>query len=158
MATTFNGREVADNINVDDMARPYKTTNPAFVGKSYHIGRWGKLGFNCSPEFYKAFKAGNVQRLTLEESSYERKDAEGNPVLGPDGKVIMVPSATLLTWLTLDQVLALDANETKLVNGGVLLMVAKAKAEVVVKGAKFAAMRDLGLEDADMKELMKLVV
>ena len=156
MPTTFNGREVADNINIEDMARPYKTTNPAFVGKTYHIGRWGKLGFNCSPEVYKAFKAGKVQRMTLEESSYERKDAEGNTVVDAAGKPVMVPSATLLTWLTLDQVLALDANETMLVEGGVKLLVAKAKAEVVVKGAKFTAMKDLGLDGAEMKELMAL--
>lgn len=149
MAETFNGREVADNINVDDVARPYKSTNPAFVGKTYHIGRWGKLGFNCSPEFYKAFKAGKVQRLTIEAGTYDRVNAE-------TGATEKVPSATLLTWLTLDQVLALDNNETLLIEGGTKLAVAKAKADVVVKGAKFTAMKELGLDGAEMKELMAL--
>jgi hypothetical protein len=150
MATTFNGREVADNINVDDLARPYKSTNPAFVGKTYHIGRWGKLGFNCSPEFYNAFKAGKVQRLTIEAGTYSRVNAE-------TGATEQVPSATLLTWLTLAQVLSLDENETKLIEGGTKLQVAKAKAEVVVKGAKFTAMKELGLEGDEMRKLLELV-
>jgi len=149
MATTFNGREVADNIDVDDVARPYKTANPAFKDKSYHIGRWGKLGFNCSPEFYKAFKAGKVQRLTIEAGTYSRVNAE-------TGQTEQVPSATLLTWLTLDQVLAQDSNETLLIEGGTKLAVAKAKAEVVIKGAKFTAMKELGLEGDEMKKLMEL--
>jgi len=116
----------------------------------------GKLGFNCSPEFYKAFKGGKVQRMTIEETTYPRKDAEGNPVLDTAGQPVMAEGAQLLTWLTLDQVLSLDANETLLIDGGTKLQIAKVKSEVVVKGAKFAAMKELGLDGAEMKQLMEL--
>lgn len=150
MATTLNGREVTANVSIDDLARPYKSTNPAFVGKSYHIGRWGKLGFTASPELYSAMKKGLVEQITLEESEYERQDAA-------TGAKVKVASATLVTWQTLDQVLALDGNETKKIEAGTKLQVAKAKAEVTVKGAKITAMKELGLDGVEMKELLAMV-
>ncbi len=146
MATTLNGREVTANVSVDDLARPYKSTNPLFVGKTYHVGRWGTRGFNCSPEFYKAFKAGRVEQLTLEETTYKRKD-------DATGTESDVPSASFVTWLTLDQVIALDGNETAKIDAGTRLAVSKAKSKIAVKGAELAAMKEFGITMDEMREL-----
>lgn len=149
MATTLNGREVTANVSVDDLARPYKSTNPLFVGKTYHVGRWGTRGFNCSPEFYKAFKAGRVEQLTLEETIYKRKD-------DATGIEVDVPSASLVTWLTLEQVLGLDKNETAKIEAGTMLAVAKAKSKIAVKGAELAALKEFGITMEEMKQLQAI--
>lgn len=154
---TLKGRDITANISIDDIARPYRADS-TLAGKSYHIGRWARegvdkdgkplptLGFTCAPEVYKAFKIGNIEQITVVESSYDRKDPT-------TGTMVPTASATLVSWLTLDQVMALDKNETKLITSRTELVVAKAKSGVAEKHATFAAMKEFGLSMEEMEFL-----
>jgi hypothetical protein len=147
MATIKGSNDIYASINVLDDAREYGATTQR-AGQKYYIGQWNGRGFTCSEEFYKAFKAGELQQVTLTETVYKRID----PVTNVE---VERPSATLGGFLTKSQSISM-------LRGDKDLMVAQAQLDATTKVAGKIAERqayaEAGLDAATTKELMALAV
>jgi hypothetical protein len=147
----LKGNDVYAAITIGDQEIAYKGSR---TGSYYIITIDGRNG-TCSPEFREAFKAGTVEQVSYTKTEYQPKDAEGKPRIGSDGQEMGIrPSITFGGYLTKDQVAAGLRGDKELVKARAEL---KAFEKVSSKVAERAAYIEMGIDQAEMKELMQLV-
>lgn len=129
-------------VNIIDEPRDYSAESK-LAGQQYHIGRYKGRGFTCTPEAYAAWKAGDMAKLTLTESEYERKTLD--PVTNEE-TTSTTKSWTVDSFTTIDQLVGFLKKQVQVVE-------LRANLEVIQK----KALRSVELSDEKMKQLQDAI-
>ena len=121
----------------------------------YHTGQVdGKYGFTCTPEFYKAWKAGTIAQATFSFGTYQPMGEDGKPRVDPvTGDVVAKrESASLGNWFTVEQLKAQYTGQKELI-----LVEAEFDATKKVAGRFYEkkVAKDMGLTGADVKAMLE---